>query len=74
VPHIFDRKHITINKFSRRLRKLFDDVKKINKKNIDYFINNQLNCVRVCFVRITTLTKNKKIFENKYLNKLKQIA
>ncbi len=68
---MFDRKYTTINKLSKKLRELFNNIDKINKKDIDNFINSQLNCVCVCFAQITILKKNENIFENKYFDKFK---
>ena len=71
---MFDRKYTTINKLSKKLRELFNNIDKINKKDIDNFINSQLNCICVCFAQITISKKNKNIFKDKYFNKFEQIV
>jgi hypothetical protein len=52
IRHVFDIKHIATNDLSKK--SLFsNNLKKIaEKKNIDDWINAQLNCVRVFFVSV----------------------
>jgi len=40
MQYIFDRKHTTIDELSKKLKKLFDNIDEINKKDINNFINS----------------------------------
>jgi hypothetical protein len=40
MQYIFDKKYITIDRFSGKLKELFDNINKINKKDIINFINS----------------------------------
>jgi hypothetical protein len=52
VRHVLDIKHIVVNDLFKKSSS-FNDLKKIaEEKNIDYWINIQLDCVRVFFVLI----------------------
>jgi len=39
MRYISSKKRIITNEFLKRLKELFDNIKKINKKNINNFIN-----------------------------------
>ena len=57
---------------SRRLRDSFDNENETIEKNIDDFIDDQLNCVRVCFVR--ALKESKFVLNDDYSKKSISIA
>ena len=74
VHYIFDKKYIAINSLLRQSRESFNNIDEANKENIDNFIDNQLNCVRVCFAQINTSKEKKRVLEKNYSKKSKQIA
>ena len=57
VKHVFEKKHIVVDNFSRQFRGFSNDIDETYEKNIDDFINEQLNCVRVCFVSVNEIEK-----------------
>ena len=64
MKHVFDKKHIITNDFSRRFRDFLNDIDKIYKEIIDDFINKQLNCVRVYFVNVSEIEKKLSLKKN----------
>ena len=46
VRHVFDKRHITTDELSRKSHEFSNDINKVHEKNIDNFINDQLNCVK----------------------------
>jgi hypothetical protein len=52
VRHISDCKHSTLDELSRRSRKSLNDEDETHKKDIDDFINAQLNFLHLCLVSI----------------------
>ena len=52
VRHVFDKRHTAADELSRRFREFSNDIDEIHEKNIDDFIDDQLNCMRVCSVQI----------------------
>ena len=52
IRYVLDKKHTAINKFSRRSCKLSKEINEIHEENIDNFIDNQFNCVRIYFMRV----------------------
>ena len=55
---IYLKKYIVIDELSRKLKISFDDQNEIYEKNINNFINEQLNCVRVYSIVISKEFKN----------------
>ena len=51
----------------------FDDFNEVYEKNINDFINEQLNCVRVCSVAVTEKF-NRNVFNLKYNEKFQKIV
>ena len=47
VRHVFDKKHITTNELSQKLCKFLNDFDEIHEKNINDFIDDQFNYVRI---------------------------
>ena len=67
VKHISKKKHIATNELSRRSRCFSNDANETQKKNINDFIDDQLNCVRVFSIRVVEMSKsmlNDNYFEN----------
>ena len=73
VRHVLDKRHIATDELSRRLREFSNDIDEVHEKNIDDFINDQLNCVRICSMRINE-NDNKQFLKNEYSEKFQRIA
>ena len=73
VKHVFDKKHTAADDFSRRFWDLSDDIDEAHEKNIDDFIDEQLNCVHVCFVSVSEAEKKLPLKES-YFEKSQRIA
>ena len=52
VRHILDKKYITTDEFFRKPREFSNDIDKVYEKNINDFIDDQFNCVRICSMRV----------------------
>ena len=50
VKYVFEKKYIIINDLSRQFRESLNNINEVHEKNIDDFIDEQFNYVRVCFV------------------------
>ena len=57
MKHIFNKKYIIANIFSRRFQNFLNNINEIHEENIDDFIDEQLNYVRVYFVNINEIEK-----------------
>ena len=68
VRHVFHKRHIAIDKLFRRSREPSNDIDEIYEKNIDDFINDQLNCVRICSMRVNK-NDDEQFLKNKYFEK-----
>ena len=73
VKHVFDKKHTIANDFSRRFQNFLNDIDEIHEKNINNFIDEQLNCVRVYFVNVSKAEKKLSLKKN-YFEKSQRIA
>ena len=73
MKYIFNKKHTIANDFSQKLRNSLNDIDEIHEKNIDDFIDEQLNCIRVCFVNVNEIKKKLSLKKN-YSEKLQRIA
>ena len=67
-----NKKHETIDTFSRRFRTASNDIDEINEIDIDDFIDFEINCVRITSIRMTV--KNERILLSKYSNESKRIT
>ena len=68
VRHIFDKKHIATDEFSRKSRESPNDIDKVHEKNIDVFIDDQINCVRVYSIRVNE-NDDEQFLKNEYSEK-----
>ena len=68
VRHVLDKRHIAADELFRRSREFLNDIDEVHEKNIDDFIDDQLNCVRVCSVRINE-NNDEQSLKNKYSEK-----
>ena len=73
MKHVFGKKHIIANDFSWRSWNLLNDIDEIHEKNIDDFIDKQLNCVCVCFINVNEIEK-KLSLKKSYFEKSQKIA
>ena len=73
MKHVFNKKHTIADNFSRRFRNFSNDIDKIHEENIDDFINELLNCVRVCFVNVNEIEKKLSLKES-YFEKSQSIT
>ena len=73
MKHVFDKKHTIANNLFRKSRDFSNDIDEIHEKNIDDFIDEQLNCVRVCFISVSEV-KKKLSLKKSYFKKSQRIA
>ena len=73
VRHVSEKKHDALNELSRRSREFFNDQDEAHEKNINDFIDAQLNVLRLCSI-IVTLKEKKLVLENSYSNHSRVIA
>ena len=64
VKHIFDKKHIIVDDFFRRFWDSLNDIDEVYQKNIDDFIDEQFNYVRVYSVRVNEAEKKLSLKKN----------
>ena len=72
VRHVLDKKHTAADELSRRLRELSNNIDEVHEKNIDDFIDDQLNCVRICSVRVNE-NDNEQSLKNEYSEESQRI-
>ena len=68
VRHVSDKRHTATDELSRRSSELSDDIDEVHEKNIDDFIDDQLNCVRICSVRVNE-NDDEQFLKNEYSKK-----
>ena len=68
VRHVFDKRHIATDELSRKLRKLSNNIDEVHEKNIDDFIDDQFNCVRICLMRVNE-NDDEQSLKNEYSEK-----
>ena len=73
MKHVFDKKHTIANDFSQRFRDFSNNINKIHEENIDDFIDEQLNCVRVYLMNVNKI-KKKLLLKKNYSEKSQKIA
>ena len=72
VRHVFGKRHTATDELFRRSRESSNNIDKVYEKNIDDFINDQLNCVRVCSMRINE-NDDEQFLKNEYSEKSQRI-
>ena len=72
VRHVFNKRHTATDELSRKSCKFSNDIDKVHEKNINDFINNQFNCVRVYSMRINE-NDDEQSLENEYFEKFSRI-
>ena len=73
VRHVSDKRHIAADEFFRRSRELSNDIDEVHEKNIDDFIDDQLNCVRICSMRVNE-NDDEQSLKNEYSEKFQRIV
>jgi len=73
VHHVFNRKHSALDELSRRLRESSDDEDETHEKDINDFINAQLNFIHLCSVSIV-VKEDMSILKDLYSKHFKKIA
>ena len=73
VQHVLDKKYTAADKLFRRFRESSNDIDEIHEKNIDDFIDDQLNCVQVCLMQINK-NDNEQFLKNEYSEKSQKIV
>jgi len=73
VHHVFDCKHSALNELLRRLRESSDDEDKTHEKNINDFIDAQLNFIHLCSVSII-VEEDMSILKDSYSEHFKKIT
>ena len=73
MKHVFNKKHTTVNYFFRRFQNFLNDIDEIYEKNIDDFIDEQLNCVCIYFLNVNEIEK-KLLLKKNYFEKSQRIA
>ena len=73
MKYILDKKYTIANDLSRQFQNSLNDIDKIHEKNIDDFIDEQLNCVRVYSVSVSKIKKKLSLKRN-YSEKSQRIA
>ena len=73
VRHVFDKRHTATDEFFRRSCKFSNDIDEVHEKNINDFIDDQLNCVRVCSMRVNE-NDDEQSLKNEYSEKFQRIV
>ncbi len=73
VHHVLDCKHSALNELLRRLRESSDNEDETHKKDINNFINAQLNFIHLCSVSIV-VEEDMSILKDLYSEHLKKIT
>ena len=73
VRHVFNKRHIAADELSRKLHEFSNDIDEVHRKNINDFINDQFNCVRICSKRINK-NDDEQSLKNEYFEKFQKIA
>ena len=73
MKHVPGKKHTAADGLSRRPRGSSDDIDEAHEENIDDFIDEQLNCVRVCPVSVSEVEKELPL-EESYSEESQRIA
>ena len=68
VRHVLKKKHTATDEFSRKSCELLNNIDEVHKKNIDNFIDDQLNCVRICSMQINE-NDDEQSLKNEYFEK-----
>ena len=73
VRHVLDKRHTATDELSRKFHELSNDIDEVYEKNIDDFIDDQFNCVRICSIRVNE-NDDEQSLKNEYSEKFQRIA
>ena len=68
VRHVLDKRHIATDELFRKLCEFLNDIDKVHEKNINDFIDDQLNCVQICSMRVNE-NDDEQFLKNEYFKK-----
>ena len=60
------------DEFSRKFHKLSNDIDEVHEKNIDNFIDDQFNCIRICSMRVNE-NDDEQFLKHEYSEKFQRI-
>ena len=69
VWHVLDKRYTATDKLFRRSCEFSNDIDKVHEKNIDNFIDDQLNRVRICSMWVNK-NDDEQFLKNEYFEKL----
>ena len=72
IRHVFDKKYIAIDELFRKSCESPNDINEVHEKNIDDFINDRFNCVRIYSMQINE-NNDEQSLKNKYSEKFQRI-
>ena len=72
VRHVLDKKPTAADELFRRSREFSNDIDEIHEKNINDFIDDQFNCVRVCPLRVNE-NDDEQLLKNEYSEEFQRI-
>ena len=68
IKHVFNKKYTIVDDLFQQFWSFSNDINKIYEKNIDDFIDEQLNCVCVYFVNVNEI-EEKLLLKKNYFEK-----
>ena len=68
VRHVFDKRHTAADELFRRFYESLNNIDEVYEKNIDDFIDDQLNCVQIYSMRVNE-NDNEQSLKNEYSEK-----
>ena len=72
VRHIFDKRYIATDELFRKFCEFSNDIDEVHERNIDDFIDDQFNCVRICSMRVNK-NDDEQLLKNEYSEKFQRI-
>ena len=73
IRHVLDKRHTATDEFFWKFYELLNNIDEVHEENINDFINDQLNCVRICSVRINE-NDDEQFLKNEYSEKFQRVA
>ena len=73
IRYVLDKRHIAADEFFRKFCEFSNDIDKVHEENIDDFIDDQLNCVRVYSMRVNK-NDDEQFLKNEYFKKFQRIV
>ena len=68
IQHVFDKKYIATNKFSRKSCESSNNIDEVHKRNIDNLIDDQFNYVWIYLMQVNE-NDDKQFLKNEYFEK-----